>query len=107
MISRHYSRKIKLWTNSISSDGYGGNTVTDSFLGSFWAEVKQNSSSKDNTLGSVELKDSCSFKIRSNVALNDQIKNNLKIEYRGVFYVASDIRYDDELFREVNIIANG
>ena len=33
--------------------------------------------------------------------------DNLFIEYRNRKYVVNDIRYNDELFREINIVANG
>lgn len=106
MIARQYSRKVNIYKTTNVPDGFGGNTVTDVLIGSFWAEVKQNSSFKDNAIGKADIKSSYSFKIRANSVLNPDIYN-LKIEYRNTFYVVNDIRYDDELFREINIIANG
>lgn len=106
MIARQYSRKVNIYKTTNVPDGFGGNTVTDVLIGSFWAEVKQNSSFKDNTIGKSDIKSSYSFKIRANSVLNPDI-DNLKIEYRNAFYVVNDIRYDDELFREINIMANG
>lgn len=106
MISREYSRKVNIYKTSSVADGFGGNTVTDVLIGSFWAEVKQSSSFKDNTIGKADIKTSYSFKIRSNPDLTPDI-DNLKIEYRGVFYVVNNIQYNDELFREINITANG
>ena len=106
MISRKYTRKIKIYKTESISDGYGGNTVSDVLIGSFWAEVKQNSAFKDNSLGKADVKSNYSFKIRANINLNPDI-DNLSIIYREVKYVVNDIRYDDELFRFVNITANG
>ena len=106
MISRQYTRKIKIYKTENVSDGFGGNTVDDVLIGSFWAEVKQNSSFKDNTLGKSDIKTTYSFKIRANSVLNPDI-DNLIIEYRGLRYMVNDISYADELFREINIIANG
>lgn len=106
MLSRQYTRKVKVYKTYSTADGYGGNTVSDVLIGSFWAEVKQNSSFKDNALGKADIKNTYSFKIRANSVLTPDL-DNLKIEYRGAFYVVNDIRYDDELFRELNIIANG
>lgn len=106
MIARQYSRKVNIYKTTNVPDGFGGNTVTDVLIGSFWAEVKQNSSFKDNAIGKADIKSSYSFKIRANSVLNPDI-DNLKIEYRNSFYVVNDIRYDDELFREINITANG
>jgi len=66
MISRQYTRKIAIYKTTNVSDGYGGNTVSDVLIGSYWAEVKQNSSYKDNAIGKSLLKDNYSFKIRAN-----------------------------------------
>lgn len=106
MLSRQYSRKVNIYKTSSVADGYGGNTVTDVLIGSFWAEVKQNSAFKDNSLGKSDIKNTYLFKIRANSILTPDL-DNLKIEYRSAFYVVNDIRYDDELFRFINIIANG
>jgi len=106
MISRQYTRKIAIYKTNNVSDGYGGNTVTDVLIGSYWAEVKQNSSFKDNSIGKSDIENNYSFKIRANDNLTLDI-DNLSIVYRGNKYVVNDIRYDDELFRFVNIIANG
>ena len=106
MISRQYTRKIAIYKTTNVSDGYGGNTVTDVLIGSYWAEVKQNSSFKDNSIGKSDIKNDYSFKIRANDNLTPDI-DNLSIIYKGSKYVVNDIRYDDELFRFVNITANG
>ena len=106
MIARQYSRKIQIYKTTTVSDGFGGNTVTDVLIGSFWSEVKQNSAFKDNALGKTDMKNSYSFKIRANDNLTPDI-DNLSIVYRGAKYVVNDIRYDDELFRFINIQANG
>ena len=106
MISRQYTRKIAIYKTTNVSDGYGGNTVTDVLIGSYWAEVKQNSSFKDNSIGKSDIKNNYSFKIRANSTLTHNI-DNLSIIYKGSKYVVNDFRYDDELFRFVNITANG
>ena len=106
MISRQYTRKIAIYKTTDVSDGYGGNTVTDVLIGSYWAEVKQNSAFRDNSIGKSDIKNNYSFKIRANDNLTPDI-DNLSIVYRGNKYVVNDIRYDDELFRFVNITANG
>ena len=107
MISRQYTRKIAIYkTTDVLPDGFGGNTVSDVLIGSYWAEVKQNSAFRDNSIGKSDIKNNYSFKIRANDNLTLDI-DNLSIVYRGNKYVVNDIRYDDELFRFVNITANG
>lgn len=106
MIARQYSRKIQIYTTSSIPDGYGGHLVSDVLIGSFWAEVKQNSAYKDNANGISDIKGNYSFKIRANATLTPQL-SNLSIMYHSKKYVVNDIRYDDELFRFINITANG
>lgn len=106
MISRQYTRKIAIYKTTTVADGYGGNTVTDVLIGSYWADVIQMSAFKDNAIGKSDIKNNYSFKIRANSNITTDI-DNLSIVYRSKKYVVNDIRYNDELFREMNIIANG
>lgn len=106
MISRKYNRKIEIFKTESVSDGYGGNIATLVSIGKFWAEVNQNSAFRDNQLGKSDIKDNWSFNIRANSVLLPDM-DNLTIEYGGIKRVVNDIRYNDELFREINIIANG
>ena len=106
MISRQYTRKIAIYKTTGAPDGFGGNTVSDVLIGSYWAEVKQNSAFKDNSIGNSQIKNNFTFKIRTNANLENDI-DNLSIIYNGKKYVVNDFRYDDELFRFVTITANG
>jgi SPP1 family predicted phage head-tail adaptor len=106
MLARQYSRKIEIYKTINVPDGYGGNTVNDVLIGAYWAEVKQNSAFKDNSIGKADIKNNYSFKIRASLKLDMDI-NNLSIIYAGSKYVVNDIRYEDELFRFLNITANG
>jgi len=106
MKARKYDKRIKIYGVLVVPDGYGGNTTEEALIGSFWAEIKQNSAYRDYSIGKSDIKDNWSFNIRATPKLSDQM-DNLTIEYRGVKRVVNDIRYNDELFREINIIANG
>jgi len=106
MLSRQYSRKIEVFITFPAPDGYGGNTITNQSIGSFWAEVKQLSSNKDHTTGISDIKTTYSFKVRANSQITP-LSNDLSIVYKNKIYVVNDIKYDDELFRFVNIVAHG
>lgn len=106
MISRQYTRKIQIYKTTSVADGYGGNTVNDVLIGSYWAEVKQNSAFKNTSIGQSDIKNNYSFKIRSNSNITPDL-DNLSIVYRTKKYVVNGISYDDELFRETNITAHG
>lgn len=106
MISRKYNRRVEIFKTTDTPDGYGGNIATNVSIGKFWAEVKQNSTFRDNAIGKSDIKDNWSFNIRANSILTPDL-DNLSITYKGVNRVVNDIRYNDPLFREINIIANG
>jgi SPP1 family predicted phage head-tail adaptor len=108
MIARQYNKKIKIYTVSVEDDGYGGFLPSDDVLiTETWAEVKQNSAFRDTSIGQSHIKNNYTFKIRSNPKITPHNIDGLFILYRGVKYVVNDIRYNDELFRETNIVANG
>lgn len=107
MLARKYDKRIKLYTTQNVPDGFGGNTVEEVIIGSFWAETKQNSAFRDTQIGKSDIKDNWSFNIRATPKITPGDIDNLTIEYRGIKRVVNDIRYNDELFRELNIIANG
>ena len=109
MIARKYSRKIQIYNTTSTPDNFGGNTIALVLIGSFWAEVKQLASNKDNSVGTAEIKTTYSFRIRNNSdKINTSlIQSDLSIVYRGNTYVVNEITYDDELFRFVKIVAHG
>jgi len=106
MIARELTRKVEIFKTENVEDGFGGYTIEDVSIGKFWANVSQVSSFRDNANGGSYIKDNYSFKIRNNSSI-DLYKDNLSIVYRGAKYVVNDVQYDDELFRFVNITANG
>lgn len=107
MLARKYNRQIKIYQTKSFNDGYGGTLPTDVLIGSFWSEVSQNSAFRDNQVGDSDIKNNWSFKMRSTDKITPENIDNLFIEYRNRKYVVNDIRYNDELFREINIVANG
>ena len=109
MLSRQYSRKIQVYNTTATPDNYGGNDSSLVLIGSFWAEVKQLASNKDNTLGNADIKTTYSFKIRTNPTKIDTtlIQNDMSIVYRGNSYIVNEITYSDENFRFINIVAHG
>lgn len=106
MIARELTRKVEIYKIQSTYDEFGGYTVEDVLIGKFWANVKQISSFRDNAIGGSYIKDNYFFKIRNNLTI-DIDKDNLSIVYRNTKYVVNDIQYDDELFRFINITANG
>tara|TARA_R110000822_G_scaffold76214_3_gene183166 strand:+ start:18 stop:338 length:321 start_codon:yes stop_codon:yes gene_type:complete len=105
MIARKYSRLVDFYKTENVSDGFGGNTVNDILIGSYWAEVKQISSSNDTSIGRDVIKNNYSFNIRVNQFLEPHL-NNLSIIYNAQKYVVNNFEYIDPLFRFIKITAN-
>ena len=107
MIARQYDKKIRIVKATFTDDGFGGTIPDEVDIGNFWAEVKQNSAYRDNQVGTSDIKNNYSFKIRSTPKITPDNVDSLFIIYRSKKYVVNDIRYNEELFRETNITANG
>jgi len=56
MIARQYDKRIKIYGTTTVSDGFGGNTTSEVLIGSFWAEIKQNSAFRDTAIGMSNIK---------------------------------------------------
>jgi SPP1 family predicted phage head-tail adaptor len=107
MEARLYDKRIKIYVTGSTDDGYGGTIPEEVLVGTFWADVKQNSAFRDTAVGASDIKNNWSFKIRSTPKITPENIDNLYVLYRSAKYVVNDIRYNDELFRETNISANG
>ena len=105
MIARSYTTKIEIFQFSAVDDSYGGSTINELSLGKFWCDVLQQTSNRDNSYGKSDLRSSFIFKIRSNPIITPRT-DNICIEYDNIRYMVSQIKYEDNLFRFTNIIAN-
>jgi SPP1 family predicted phage head-tail adaptor len=105
MIARKYSRLVEFYKTENVSDGFGGNTINEVVIGSYWAEVKQISSFNDTAQGKDVIKNNYSFNIRVNEFIEPHL-NNLSIIYNGQKYVVNNFEYLDHLFRFIKITAN-
>ena len=104
MIARNYTRLVDFYRSENVSDGFGGNTVINLSIGSYWAEVKQIGSNNDTSQGKDVLKNNYSFVIRVNEFLEPYL-NNLSIIYNGQKYTVNSYEYQDNLFRFIKITA--
>jgi head-tail adaptor len=107
MKARKYDKRIKIYGMGFVEDGYGGTTPAEMLIGGFWAEAKQNSAFRDTAVGASDIKNNWSFNIRSTPKITPGNIDNLFVEYLGARFSVNDIRYADELRREINITANG
>ncbi len=102
MIARNYTRLVDFYKTENVSDGFGGYTVQESLIGSYWSEVKNMRSFNDTAQGVDVIKNTYSFMIRVNDFIEPHL-NNLSIIYNGSKYVVNDFEYTDTLFRFIKI----
>tara|TARA_R110000772_G_scaffold49010_2_gene112048 strand:+ start:49 stop:462 length:414 start_codon:yes stop_codon:yes gene_type:complete len=104
MIARNYTRLVDFYKTQNVSDGFGGNTVSESLIGSYWAEVKNERSFNDTAQGTDVIKNTYVFQIRVNDFIEPHL-NNLSIIYNGQKYIVNNFEYVDALFRFIKITA--
>jgi hypothetical protein len=104
MIARNYTRLVDFYRTNNVGDGFGGNTVSESLIGSYWSEVKNARSFNDTAQGSDVIKNTYVFQIRVNDFIEPHL-NNLSIIYNGQKYIVNNFEYVDSLFRFIKITA--
>ena len=104
MIARNYTRLVDFYKTENVSDGFGGNTVSESLIGSYWSEVKNARSFNDTAQGTDVIKNTYVFQIRVNDFIEPHL-NNLSIIYNGQKYIVNNFEYVDALFRFIKITA--
>ena len=102
MISRKYTRLVDFYKSEPVADGFGGNTVVESLIGSYWSEVKTERSFNDTAQGTDVIKNTYLFHIRVNDFIEPHL-NSLSIVYNGNKYIVNNFEYVDQLFRFVKI----
>jgi head-tail adaptor len=104
MIARNYTRLVDFYRTNNVADGFGGNTVSESLIGSYWSEVKNERSFNDTAQGTDVIKNTYVFQIRVNNFIEPHL-NNLSIIYNGQKYIVNNFEYVDALFRFIKITA--
>jgi hypothetical protein len=104
MIARNYTRLVDFYKTDNVADGFGGNTVSESLIGSYWSEVKNERSFNDTAQGTDVIKNTYVFQIRVNDFIEPHL-NNLSIIYNGQKYIVNNFEYVDMLFRFIKITA--
>ena len=104
MIARNYTRLVDFYRTNNVPDGFGGNTVSESLIGSYWSEVKNARSFNDTAQGTDVIKNTYVFQIRVNDFIEPHL-NNLSIIYNGQKYIVNNFEYVDALFRFIKITA--
>lgn len=62
---RKHLKRIQIWQNSAVSDGFSGNTLTESQLGSAWADIQTLSEDREDRFGLDNDKAGIVFKVRT------------------------------------------
>ena len=87
MRNRKLSKRIEIWQTSNVSDGFGGNTVSETIIASSWAEiVTLNDVNRSTDIGITSATNTIKVRLRKR---NDIEYNNINqyIKYRGFKYI--------------------
>lgn len=88
MRSRKLTKRIEVWETgtTITDDGFGGNTVNDTLLGSSWAEVRTFNAQRKVDYGLLDSDEPVQFTVRKRNDITYSMKNTY-IKYRNVKYM--------------------
>ena len=87
MRSRKLSKRIEIWQTSNVSDGFGGNTVDETFIASSWAEIiTLNNTNRSTDIGITSATNTIKVRLRKR---NDITYNSVNqyLKYRGFKYI--------------------
>ena len=94
MRARKYDKRIGIYSVSVVADGYGGNTVTQSYVGTSWGQIETVASSSGYSgrltdLGITDIKEAIVVKIRHRIDITPD--SNYFLTYNGYKYVIQSI----------------
>lgn len=106
MRSRKLSKRIEIWQTSNVSDGFGGNTVLETFITKSWAEIiTLNDTNRSTDIGITSATNTIKIRLRKR---NDIRYNSINqfIKYRGAKYIIKNQPFNVD-FRDdtIEIIA--
>ena len=109
MKARKYTKRIGIYTTTLVADGYGGNTVTESYVGESWCMIRTAASSSKyagrlTDLGITEPVDTImvTMRHRNDITINPSV---YYLVYNGYKYVIQAITNVDLLNNDMEIIA--
>ena len=104
MIAREYNRRITVNEYTVTSDGFGGYTVSSSVYLEAWAKLVNPSSNRATELGLSDLYNSLVFRVR----YNEELVNGRKfsLSYLDKEYNIVGITDVDQFHRELEIVCN-
>ena len=89
MRSRRLTKRVDIYEISTSVDGFGGNTITETQVGSAWAEIRSlNPGGNFDSVGVLDINDSILVKLRKRNDITYSAEKHF-IVYRGFKYTIS------------------
>lgn len=85
MIARKYNKAISIWQSTEVSDGFGGYTVEDVLVYSFWAHIETKRAYRENENGQNDNFVQTILTVRNRYDVSISIKDNF-IKYNGLVY---------------------
>lgn len=106
MLSRQYDKRIQVWETTKVSDGFGGNTVSETLLFQSWAKIETNGVGyKAQDIGLDQFNNPVLFKVRYRNDFQYQGRT-LYVLYRNVKYIIQAVRNSDQRNIELDIFCS-
>ena len=111
MRSRAFNKRVEIWGLTAVSDGFGGNTLTETLLATSWAKIETTNPNRSD-LGGIAGGDGGILDATSSIIITMRKRDDLTIDmqtqfikYAGVKYVinsnAIDLDFKDSFIKVV------
>ena len=107
MRSRAFNKRVEIWGLTAVSDGFGGNTLTETLLATSWAKIETTNPNRGDLGGDGGILDATSsiiITMRKREDLTIDVQTQF-IKYAGVKYVinsnAIDLDFKDSFIKVV------
>jgi head-tail adaptor len=104
-LRRKYINKVEVWQKSSVSDGFGGNTQSESKLSDSWAKIKTVPTDKITSYGLDTENKTVIINLRHRGDL-DYNQEGIFFKYKGLTFIPLRIEQKDMQEEEFEIIAN-
>lgn len=90
MNTRSFNKRIGVYKTTVTADGYGGNTVTESYVGESWCDIRTvaNSSRYVGRLTDLGINEPLDA-----IIINMRYRNDIDINYQTYYFVYNGYKY--------------
>lgn len=88
MRGRAFNKRVEIWNTSSVSDGFGGNTVTETLAGTSWAKIETSNPNRSDLSGDSGILDAV-----SSIVITMRKRDDLTIDMQTQFIKYANQKY--------------